>query len=184
MAVFHQKSKKLRSKAAFTLIEVMVGAVIFTITGVGVLSGLLQARKMTEGSIYVATATTVAQGYIEQIKNMEFNLLDGATIPELISQGVADSLTISPLASNVEVGDPNTDVVNTRSIDINNTPNNTVDDLDISFVVYVQDITDEANGIGDSRRIVLRWYYTDNTSGTNVHVGNTLYAIRSRIPTF
>lgn len=179
-----RKSKRPRSKAGFTLIEAMMGTVIFAIAGVGVLTGLLQARKMTEGSIYVATATTVAQGYIEQIKNMEFNLLDGSSIPELISQGQPDSLLVSPLAADVESGDANTDLVNTRSIDINNTPDNAGDDLAINFVVYVEDITDDANGVGDARRIVLRWYYTDNTTGSDVHVGNTLYAIRSRIPTY
>lgn len=184
MASFSPKPRKPSSKAAFTLIEVMVAAVIFTITGVGVLAGLLQARKMTEGSIYVATATTVAQGYIEQIKNMDFNLLDSSTIPELISQGTADTLTISPMTADVESGNPNTDVVNVRSIDINNTPENAQDDLEINFVVYIDNITDEANGVSDARRIVLRWFYTDNTTRANVAVGNTLYAIRSRIPTF
>ncbi len=184
MAKTPRKASKRKSKSAFTLVEVMMGTMIFAIAGVGVLTGLLQARKMTEGSIYVATATTVAQGYIEQIKNMEFNLLDGSTIPELISQGTPDSLTISPLVADVETGDTTTDIVNTRAIDINNTPSNSEDDLNINFVVYVQDITDEANGVGDARRIVLRWDYTDNTTGSDVAVGNTLYAIRSRIPTF
>lgn len=178
------KPRTSKRKDAFTLVEVMVATVIFTVAGLGTLAGLLQARKMTEGSIYVATATTVAQGYIEQIKNMEFNLLDGSTIPELISQGTPDSLLISPLVADVETGEPNSDINNIRTIDINNTPENAVDDLAINFVVYVEDITDEANGVGDARRIVLRWSYVDNTTGSNVAVGNTLYAIRSRIPTF
>lgn len=179
-----ENPKSLNRKSAFTLVEVMVASVILTITGIGVLTGLLQARKMTEGSIYVATATTVAQGYIEQIKNMEFNLLDGSTIPELMSQGTPDFLNISPLPSDPEAGDSSSDLVNTRSIDINNTPDNAQDDLDIEFVVYVEDITDEANGVGEARRIILRWGYIDNTTGSDVPIGNTLYSIRSRIPTF
>ncbi|MDQ8186901.1 prepilin-type N-terminal cleavage/methylation domain-containing protein [Pelagicoccus sp. SDUM812002] len=184
MPSFRRRSKTKPATAAFTLVEVMVGTVIFTIASVGVLSGLLQARKMTEGSIYVATATTVAQGYVEQLKNMKFRHLDESTIPELISQGVPDSLIVSPLPADVETGNADTDIVNTRSIDINNTPEVAQDDLSINFVVYVQDITDEANGVGEARRIVLRWDYTDNSTGANVAVGNTLYAIRSRIPTF
>lgn len=177
-------SRPTSKKAAFTLVEVMVAAVILTIVGLGTLTGLLQARKLTEGSIYVATATTVAQGYIEQIKNMDFGLLDGPTIPELMSQGVADFLYVSPLIDSPETGNTETDIVNSRSVDINNTPDNAQDDLQINFVVYVQNITDAANGVGKARRIVLRWGYVDKTTGSNVAVGNTLYAIRSQIPTF
>lgn len=184
MRPLSRKTETRKTKSGFTLIEVMVGTVIFTIASFGVLTGLLQARKMTEGSIHVATATTVAQGYIEQIKNMEFNLLDGSTIPELISQGASDSLNVSPLASDLEAGDPNSDLVNVRSIDINNTPDNPQDDLSLNFVVYIEDISDEANGVGEARRIVLRWSYQDSSTQSGVTIGNTLYAIRSQIPSF
>lgn len=173
---------RFAAKDAFSLVEVMVATVILTVTGVGTLTGLLQARRMTEGSIYVATATTVAQGYIEQIKNMEFGLLDGSAIPELISQGADDFLLVSPLPADPELGNPGTDLVNTRRIDINNTPENLVDDLEIEFVAYIENITSEANRVAEARRIILRWSYIDRTTGNAI--GNTLYSIRSRVPTF
>lgn len=162
----------------------MIAATILTIVALGSLSGLLQARRMTEGSIYIATATTIAQGYIEQLKNMEFNLLDQSRIDELRSQGSPDFLLVSPLPDDPQVGSAVSDRVNARGVDINNTPENTQDDLQINFVLYVQNITDEDNGVSESRRIILRWGYIDNTTGSDVAVGNTLYAIRSQIPTF
>lgn len=164
--------------------EVMVAAAIFAMASAGVLAGLLQARKLTEGSIYTTTATTIAQGYVEQLKNMEFTLLDTSTISELISQGSNDSLMVSPFPTNVEVGDPETDLANVRRIDLNNTPSDATDDLEITIVLYIRNITDKASGIGDSRLIALRWSYLDHSTRSNITVGNTLFAVRSRVPTF
>lgn len=166
------------------MVELMVAATILTIVGLGSLSGLLQARRMTEGSIYQATATTIAQGYIEQLKNMEFTLLDRNQLTELRNQGSPDTLSVSPLPSDPEVGNPNSDIINRRSIDINNTPETAQDDLTMDFVLYIENITDEANGIAEARRLILRWSYVSNTNGAAIPVGNTLYAVRSQIPTF
>lgn len=162
----------------------MVSLVILSFMAVGVLSSMLQSRRMTEGSIYQGTATTVAQGYIEQMKNMDYRLLDEAVIPDFMSQGTIDSLAVSPLPEDPETGDADTDLLNSRPLDINNTPDDPDDDLVIDYVVYIQDITDFANGIGNSRRIILRWSYTASTPRGPVPFTNTLYAIRSRVPTF
>ncbi len=170
--------------AGYTLVELMVSLVILGIMSLGILNGMLQARRLTEGSIYLGTATTVAQGYIEQMKNMDYRLLDKTTIPDFMSQGHLDSLVVSPFPVDPEVGNPDTDVPNSRALDINNTPENATDDLVIDYVVYIEDITDENNGIGNARRIVLRWSYLSNSPSGPHRFQNTLYAIRSKVPTF
>lgn len=175
---------RLKSKKGFSLIEVMIAAMIMSILGFGTLSGLLQARRMTEGSIYLNTATTIAQGYIEQLKNMDFDLLDNATIDNLINQGNPDSLIVSPMVANPEIGNDETDMTNTRLIDINNTPETETDDLVFSVIVYIEDITDLKAGVEESRRIVMRYEYTDGSTGTVRQFGNTIYAIRSQVPSF
>lgn len=181
----HKKTQiRLRSRDAFSLVEVMVASVILTVVGFGTLTGLLQSRRMTEGSIYASTATTVAQGYIEQIKSIDFNFLDGSTISKLNSQGLEDSLLVSPVVADMTAGNEDTDLVNTRFLDINNTPDNPGDDLELTFVLYVEDITNEGSGVGQARRMILRWSYIDRSTSANVTVSNTLYAIRSQIPTF
>ena len=166
-----------------TLIEIMVAMSIFTIVAFGTISGMLQSRRMTEGSIYQNTAATIAQGYIEQMMNMEFTLLDAPVITQLFSQGTDDSLTPSPLPSDPEVGNAATDVENVRRIDINNTPTDTGDDLTIRFVLYIEDLSDLAAGIGESRKIILRYRYT-NPGASGSETTNTLFNIRSRVATF
>ena len=166
-----------------TLIEIMVAISIMTIVAFGTVSGLLQSRRLTERSIYDNTGATIAQGYIEQMMNMEFTLLDGSVIDQLFSQGAADSLTVSPSVADPETGDPATDIVNTKIIDINNTPGDTADDLEIKLVLYIDNLTDPNNGVGESRRIALRYSYK-TISDPGKSVTYTEFNIRSRVATF
>ncbi len=87
----------LRSKAGVSLVEIMVAMVILGFSGLALLTGLMQSRRYTELAIHENTALTIAQGYIEQIKNMEFASLDEAILPTLFHEGVADTLNVSPL---------------------------------------------------------------------------------------
>ncbi len=61
----------------------------------GTLAALLQSRRMTEGSINQNSAIIVVQGYLEQIKNMEFSDLPYLKADGTIQAGVlpADTTT-------------------------------------------------------------------------------------------
>jgi len=173
-----------RKKQAYTLVEVMLAAAILSALSLGTLSGLLQARRFTEGSIYHGTATTISQGYIEQIKNMEFSMLDLPLIHELRNQGSEDSLEVSPLPDDPEAGDASTDIVNKRLIDINNTPKEPQDDMEMRIVLYIEDISNSEEGVGNARRIALRYSYVDDSRKASREFTNTIYAIRSQVQTF
>jgi len=183
MGKISKGKRTLKGKDGFSLVEVMIGALILTMVGMGTLSGLLQARRMTQGSINEGTAMTVAQGYLEQMKNMQFSLLDDSEIMELINQGTADSLKVSPAVSDPTVG-ATSDISNVKSLDINNTPNDATDDLVIDFILYVEDITDVSAQVGEARRVILRYSYSDNTLLSGRSVTNTLITVRSDVPTF
>lgn len=75
--MFLRSSPVLRrgSERGLTLVEVMVSGTILTIVSLGILAALIQSRRMTEASIYQNSAVTAMQGYLEQMKNMEFNEL-------------------------------------------------------------------------------------------------------------
>ncbi|MBK1880388.1 type IV pilus modification PilV family protein [Pelagicoccus mobilis] len=183
MAIFSKKSLSSAGKDGFSLVEVMVGALILSMVGFGTLSGLLQARRMTQGSINEGTAMTVAQGYLEQMKNMQFSLLDEDSVSELINQGSADTLSVSPNVNDPTAG-ASSDIDNIKSLDINNTPDDDTDDLKINFVLYVEDITDTSSQVGEARRIILRYSYTDNSLLSGRVVTDTLVTVRSDVPTF
>lgn len=109
----------------------------------GVLATLLQSRRLTEGSIYQNSAVTVVQGYVEQIKAIEFAdlpylnkagvLVPGAVpgkpaeVATRLDQSAPDPLTIStalpiPAVSTILSPDtPENIVDNLKVIDINRT---------------------------------------------------------------
>lgn len=175
---------RLQQRSGVTLIEVMVAMMILGFSGLALLSGLMQSRRYTELAIHESTALTIAQGYIEQMKNMEFASLDEATLPTLFHEGTADTLLVSPLATNPAVGNPATDLVNSKLIDIKNTPNDTSDDMNLDVVVYIEDLTDSTNQIGQARRAILRYDFSFSDGYRTINSSDTLHAIRSEVPTF
>jgi len=55
-----------------TLVEVTIGSAVLALLSIGILAAFLQSRRLTEGSIYQNAALTALQGYLEQIKSIEF----------------------------------------------------------------------------------------------------------------
>jgi Tfp pilus assembly protein PilV len=60
---------------ALTLVEVVVALTLLGLLMGGIFRAMLQSRRLTEGSIYQGTATTIANGYMEQLKAMDIGLL-------------------------------------------------------------------------------------------------------------
>src|SRR5690606_22934846 len=99
-----------------TLVEVAVGSTVLALLSIGILAAFLQSRRLTEGSIYQNAALTAIQGYLEQIKSIEFaeipyydgNVLkrpsstevnhvsDDDVIYTVVDQNTPDPLRISP----------------------------------------------------------------------------------------
>lgn len=163
-----------------SLLEVLIGMGVLAIISAGILASLIQSRRLTEGSIYQNTAVAVAQGYIEQLKNMEFDQLDLNPIPTLLDQGSPDSLSVSPLPISTS-----TQVVNRRYIDLNNTPDNPNDDMPMDIVVYIKDLSNPTAKVGECKLITLiyTWEFADS-NGAKRRYTNTITSIRSRVPTF
>jgi hypothetical protein len=159
---------------------------------------------VTEGSIFQNSATTIVQGYIEHIKNMEFSALpyynssgtlvagSGSTTNEIatrLDDVTPDPLLISsgspPALSNIIPGGttPNGVIDNLKSININQTTN-TSDDLQLKLWVWVQDISDSSIGATQVRAITIiyQWRFASGSS-TRWYIG-TVRSIRSAVITF
>lgn len=54
-------------RKAFSLLEVMVGMVVFTIGAIGILALAVMTRRMAEEGVHAATALNTAQSIMEQI---------------------------------------------------------------------------------------------------------------------
>lgn len=128
-------AKDFRTRG-MTLVEVVVAIAIMAMLSLGILSVLMQSRRLTEGSIYQETANTIASGYMEQMRSMDLAVLcnydtngnaqltASYTIPTLYPQpdsGV--EATSDPLATTP--GSPPAP----SSIVLGTTPTGTVDNL-------------------------------------------------------
>lgn len=169
---------RAESRRAMSLLEVMSGMAILSMVSLGVLGALLQSRRLTEGSIYQNTAVTAAQGYIEQMKNMEFDELALDPIPCRINENELDPINPSPLPRS-----PDTQVVNHRYIDLNNTPEDHTDDMPLDLVVYVENITNPTTGIGPAQSITIDYTWKSRAAGAEHTFTNSVSCIRSQVPT-
>jgi Tfp pilus assembly protein PilV len=90
-----------------TLVEVVIAMTVLAIAMGGIFATLLQSRRLTEGSVVQASALTIVQGYVEQMKSLEILELVGGTTdiygkPVLTTTSYAiptrsDSTTLDPL---------------------------------------------------------------------------------------
>lgn len=83
-----------RRSRGLTLVEVLIASLVLAILCIGLLATLIQSRNLTEGSIYQNSANTIMQGYVEQIKNMEF-----ADLPYTTSGGTVVAGSVPGAAS-------------------------------------------------------------------------------------
>lgn len=183
--------------AAFTLVEVLIASVILTVTCVGILGMMIQSRRLTEGSIVQNSVITVMQGYMEQVKSMEYSLLAlslpaapavNPTIPTVLGEAVADPLTLSwgtPPATLPAIGTtPAGAVANTKSIAIKNPAVNPNDTLTLTIWIWVQDLTDLPNNVGGSKAITMIYTYQARDGGRLKSFRGSLRTIRSVVPSF
>ncbi|RME67585.1 MAG: hypothetical protein D6781_12900 [Verrucomicrobia bacterium] len=58
--------------------EVVFAVGIFGLCGLGIASAFLQSRRIAESNVFETTALTVAQGFLEQIKAMDYAVIEAA----------------------------------------------------------------------------------------------------------
>lgn len=87
-------AKRIRTarSRALTLVEVMVASCVLALVMGGSFAALIQSRRLTEGSINQNAALTVAQGYLEQIKEAEFATVPYYSGTTLITGGTNDTI--------------------------------------------------------------------------------------------
>lgn len=88
------------ARAGFSLVEVMVGTFVFSIIAAGIASSTSLCSRLAIANIYQNTATTVVQGYAEQIKSIRYEVIEDAladpsthSIPTMSLSSTSGTLT-------------------------------------------------------------------------------------------
>ncbi len=175
----------------------MISASVMVIILGGVLASLIQSRRLTEGSIYQNSTVTIMQGYIEQIKNMEFSQVNVSpattpttpvTLATVQDQSTPDALTLStgsPPSTMPAIGTTPTGAVNnTKIFDINNTPANANDNLNLNVWVWVQDLTGVAANVSNAKAITMiyTWQFKDGNRTRSFR--GSVRTVRSLVPSY
>lgn len=165
-----------RSRAGYTLVEIVIASVIFAFTSVSLTSLALQTRRFTEEAIYLSTALTAAQGYLEQMKNMDYNDLFEDPIPTEFNQGDPDPIIPTPTPIDA---DPTNWVWNEKSLELQQTPANSADNVRMWLSAHVE----QNNAV--SVRITVYFYYESRAfRASRASPIYSLRVIRSQVPTF
>jgi hypothetical protein len=106
----------------------------------------------------------------------------------MLDQSSPDPLTLSwgtPPATMPAAGAvPTGGVTNTRVIDINNTPTNTKDDLEMKLWVWVQDLTGTSPDVVDAKAITVIYNWKTKDGGRERITQGSVRTIRSLVPSF
>lgn len=190
-----------------TLVELMIAVTLLSLGVISVLGALLHSRRLSEGSIYQNAAVTIVQGYIEQMKNMEFADLpyltsagtvvagSGTTstqIPTRLSASLSDPLVISTATTIPSVATITTTTStaiagvtdNLKLIDVNGTSSDTTDDLRLNLRVWVQDISNTAVSATQVRSITIHYAWQSGTGLSARTYRSSVRTIRSAVPTY
>lgn len=98
----HTNRPERAARTGFSLLEVLLAMTILGMLATCLTAGVIQSRKIAEANVYESTALTVATGYLEQIRSIQYGVLvdaitagTGSELPTLKDQGADDPIYLS-----------------------------------------------------------------------------------------
>jgi Tfp pilus assembly protein PilV len=192
------RRRSLRSRrSAFTLVEVLIASLVMTILLGGLLALMIQSRRLTDGSVLQNSAVTILQGYIEQMKNMDYASLaispssapgTPIAVPTVLDEVTPDPLTVSwgsPPTTLPAIGTtPSNAIDNVKNIAMKNPAVTPADTLSITIWLWVQDLTGTATDVTNSKAVTMIYTYQFRDGGRLRYFRGSIRTIRSIVPSF
>lgn len=180
----------------------MFAFAILTMVLLGVLQGMLQSRRQTEGSVRQASVASLVQGYLEQIKTVPYENIktspsatpgtgllsdwttagntvgakDSTQADTIICLAALPAPTTLPLISSL----PTDASLHTEGVDIDNIGSAT-DNTTLSMWVWITDLT--GGNVANCKSIVIVYQWTVKDGGRIRYYSAMMRTVRSAIPT-
>lgn len=184
-----------------TLVEVVTAMCLIAIVSTSLIAASTLIRRLTEIAVYQSSVTAVMQGYLEQIKNMPYDMLPMspvsgtdkstsayATTYSLATQKddvTADPLILSPLSPLVptNITPPTVPAAvydNVKTFDVNRAA-----DLTVHIWIWIEDKTPSGTGTTQqAKAITLLYMWQIRDGSTTRSYTGLLKNLRSLVPTY
>lgn len=184
-----------------TIVEVITAICLVALTSTSLIAASVLVRRLTEMAVYQSSVMAIMQGYLEQVKNMPFEVIPLSPaagtdmtagtyttvykIETLRDDVTSDPLYVSPLSplspANVTPGTVPSGVYdNAKTFDVNR-----AGDLTVHIWVWVEDKTPSGYGATQQAKaltLLYMWQVRDGKD-TRSRVG-IVKNIRSLVPTW
>lgn len=194
-------SARLSSTRGMTLVEVVTAVGLIAIVSTSLIAASVLTRRLTEIAVYQSSVAAIMQGYLEQIKNMPYDMLplsppSGTSMVSGTYAGqysvatqkddvTADPLVLSPLAplTTASLAPPTVPTAvydNSKVFDVNRAA-----DLTIHVWIWIEDKTPGGFGATQQAKaitLLYMWQIQDGTT-TRSYTG-VIKNLRSLVPTY
>lgn len=193
--------RRLTSVRGMTLVEVVTAVCLIALVSTSLIAASVLTRRLTEVAVYQSSVAAIMQGYLEQIKNMPYDMLPispaaGTNMTDTTYVGqyslatqkddvTADPLILSPMplltVSNLRPPTvPSAVYDNTKTFDVNR-----AGDLTLHIWIWIEDRTPSGYGATQQAKaitILYMWQIQDGTT-TRSYTG-VIKNLRSLVPTY
>ncbi len=190
-----------RRTRAMTLVEVVTALGLIAMMSTSLIAASILARRLTEVAVYQSSVASIMQGYLEQIKNMPYDMLPispAAGTDKTASSYVglyslatqkddvtADPLVLSPLSplTPANISAPTVPAAvydNVKTFDVNRAA-----DLNIHIWVWIEDRTPGGYGATQqAKAITLLYMWQIQDGSTTRSYTGVIKNLRSLVPTY
>ncbi|MCX6952102.1 MAG: hypothetical protein NTV51_08035 [Verrucomicrobia bacterium] len=184
-----------------TLVEVVTAMCVIALVSTSLIAASVLIRRLTEIAVYQSSVAAIMQGYLEQIKNMPYDLLPispaagtSMSVSSYTSQYslatqkddvTADPLILSPLplltVSNLTPPTVPTAVYdNSKVFDVNR-----ASDLTVHIWIWIEDKTPSGYGATQqAKAITLLYMWQIRDGNTTRSYTGVIKNLRSLVPTY
>lgn len=182
----HGSLGQLRDQRGMTLVEVIIALGLLALLSISVISVTFQIRSMAEQTVYQNTALTLAQGYMEQIRHLDYTTL------KQVSQDSTSSPTVTlPLdrtdmtaVTNVAGGTfGNSSWSKERVFMDQSASGQPIQPLDFEFQPVLVSLETATSNLASGVEITLNYRVTYNYGVRRV-VNGALRSVRSSVPSY
>jgi type II secretory pathway pseudopilin PulG len=167
-----------------TLVEVVIALSLLSILSISVISVTFQIRSSSEQAIYQNTSLTLAQGYMEQIRHLDYTTLravaqdssNSVTLPIENASGAA----ITPLTGTFF----GNGVWSTETIYLDqNSAGDPIQPVTFQFRPVLTSLETATSGLAAGVEVVI-YYRTTYNFGVTRTFNGALRSVRSSVPTY